>query len=319
MHTFSDLRQASLPGPTFLTIGNFDGVHIGHQALILRAGELAAAADGGRTAILTFAPHPLTVLRPGVRLLELSTPSERLSVAASLGVNYGIIQPFTAEIAQMEARDFVALLKQHLGLAGLVVGPDFALGRNRGGDAAALRRFGEEMGFSLEIVFPVEWRGQPARSSTIREALLRGDVAEAAGFLGRPYAVAGPVQHGDQRGRKIGIPTANIGYGADKLLPANGVYATIARYCTPQWAYEFQSVTNIGVRPTVDGLHHRVEAHLLDFPPPELPDDLYGELLTVEFIERLRGEQRFQGLDELVAQIQHDIEQARRLFGRRPA
>lgn len=134
-------------------------------------------------------------------------------------------------------------------------------------------------------------------------------------MLGRPYNVTGRVQHGDQRGRSIGIPTANIATLPDKLLPADGVYATVTRICTPGRAYAFPSVTNIGVRPTVDGMHHRVEAHLLDFPPAELPDDLYGQILTVEFVERLRGEQRFAGIEALVAQIHADIKRGRQVLG----
>jgi riboflavin kinase / FMN adenylyltransferase len=313
MRTFDHLQPGTLPGPTFLTIGNFDGVHLGHQALLLRTRAQAADA-GGTSAILTFSPHPFTVLRPGSSILQLTTPTERLMLAASLGIDVGVIEPFTVATAQMDAAAFVAQLQQALGLAGLVVGPDFALGRNRSGNLATLRILGEVLGFVVEVVEPVEWRQIPARSSTIRDALQRGDVATASGLLGRAYSVTGPVQKGDQRGRQIGIPTANVAYAPDKLLPANGVYATVTRLCTAHWAYAFPSVTNIGVRPTVDGLHHRVEAHLLNFPPPELPDDLYGEILTVEFVERLRGEQKFAGLNELVAQIQLDIAQARAIL-----
>lgn len=315
MHTFDSLRQASLPGPTFLSIGNFDGVHLGHQALLLRARELAADTEGGTSAILTFHPHPFSVLRPGTTVLQLTTASERLVAAASLGIDVGIIEPFTEATAQMDARAFISQLVETLGLAGIVVGPDFALGRNRGGSIDVLHSLGEELGFVVEVVEPVEWRGVPTRSSAIRDAIRQGDVGLAAGLLGRSYSVTGPVQKGDQRGRQIGIPTANVGYASDKLLPADGVYATVSRLCTRHWAYAFPSVTNVGMRPTVDGLNHRLEAHLLNFPPPELPDDLYGETLTVEFVERLRGEQKFAGLGELVSQIHIDIEQAREILG----
>lgn len=318
MRTFLELHQAALPGPTFVTIGNFDGLHLGHQALLIRARELAAEHPSGdaQTAMVTFDPHPITVLRPERTLLKLTTPYERLTLAAALGVELGVIHPFTRHTAQLSARDFVRLLKEHLGMAGLVVGPDFALGRNRSGDIPTLRALGEEMGYLVEIVEPVEWDGRPARSSVIRDLIARGDVAEAATLLGRYYPLTGPVQQGDQRGRRIGIPTANVGYAPDKLLPANGVYATIVRICTTAVAWAFPAVTNVGVRPTVDGLHHRVEAHLLDFPPAELPDDLYGQTLTVEFVERLRGEQRFEGIQQLVAQIHKDIDSARALFAR---
>lgn len=317
MLTFHELHRAALPGPTYVTIGNFDGLHLGHQALLIRARELAAEHPSGsaQTAMITFDPHPITVLRPDRTLLKLTTPNERLALAAALGIDVGVVHPFTQDTAHLSPRDFVQLLKEHMGLAGLVVGPDFALGRNRSGDIPTLRTLGSELGFTVDIVEPVEWEGRPARSSTIRDLITRGDVASTAHLLGRRYSLSGPVQQGDQRGRLIGIPTANVGYAADKLLPANGVYATVARLCTPGVLYAFPSVTNVGVRPTVDGLHHRVEVHLLDFPPTELPDDLYGQILTVEFVERLRGEQRFEGLPQLVAQIHRDIAAARSILG----
>ncbi|MGL4650226.1 MAG: riboflavin kinase, partial [Caldilineaceae bacterium] len=199
----------------------------------------------------------------------------------------------------------------NLGMRGLVVGPDFALGRNRSGDIATLNRLGNELGFAVHVVDPVVSAGQHARSSLVRDLLIAGRVEDAARLLGRPYTISGDVRLGDQRGRTIGVPTANVAPPADKLLPADGVYATIAHLCTPQRAYSFASVTNIGVRPTVDGFHHRVEAHLLNFPPSELPDNLYGQSLTLDVIARLRGEQRFSGLDALVAQIRADIRRAR--------
>jgi riboflavin kinase/FMN adenylyltransferase len=320
MHTFSDLRQAALPGPTYVMLGNFDGLHLGHQALLIRARELAAAnpSHSAQTAIVTFNPHPFAVLRPGQPLLTLTTPSERLMLAAALGVEVGVVHPFTLETTQLSARDFVMLLQTHLGMAGLVVGPGFALGRNRSGDIPTLRALGTELGFIVEVVEPITHAGIPARSSTIRDLLVEGDVAAAAALLGRPYGVTGDVARGDQRGRLLGSPTANITVPAGKLLPANGVYATLTRLCTPSRAWAFLSVTNVGIRPTVDGQHHRVEAHLLDFPPPELPDNLYGQILVVEFIARLRGEKRFDSLDALSAQIQQDIAQARRVLAAHP-
>ncbi len=317
MHTFTDLRQANLAGPTYVTLGNFDGLHLGHQALLIRARELAAASSA-QTAIVTFNPHPFAILRPGQPLLTLTTPNERLMLAAALGVDIGVVHPFTLETTQLSARAFVELLQAHLGMAGLVVGPDFALGRNRSGDIPTLRTLGGELGFTVDIVEPIERAGIPARSSTIRDLLVEGAVEGAAALLGRPYNVTGDVARGDQRGRLLGSPTANIAVAAGKLLPANGVYATLTRLCTPARAWAFASVTNVGVRPTVDGQHHRVEAHLLDFPPAELPDNLYGQILSVEFIARLRGEKRFDSLDALSAQIQHDILQARHIFADLP-
>jgi riboflavin kinase / FMN adenylyltransferase len=315
MLTFRDVRQARLSGPTALTIGNFDGLHLGHRALLAQL-QQTAQNQGAKTALLTFDPHPLAVLHPGQPNLVLTTPRERLILAAELGIDYGIIQPFTPETAQTSPRDFVESLKQHLGLTALVVGPDFAIGRNRTGGIDTLRELGNELGFIVEVIHPIDVEGQAVRSSRVRELLQTGAVDEAATLLGRPYRVAGPVQQGDQRGRTVGIPTANIGAPADKLLPADGVYATRTLVATFECAHIFQSVTNVGMRPTVDGLHRRVETHLLDFPSAGQFDDLYGEQVAVDFLLRLRGEQRFATVGDLVAQIHRDIERAREWFGR---
>lgn len=324
MRTFDELRKAHLAGPTVLTIGNFDGVHRGHQALLQQMLQLAEQLSAARaapvnTAFLTFDPHPVRVLRPNLPHFLLTTPMERLEAAAALGVTHGVIQPFTLEIAQLSPRDFTTLLKEHLGLALLVVGPDFALGRNRSGDIPALRALGEELDFAVEVIAPITLHEQPVRSSHIRQLLQTGEVEAAAKLLGRPYRVTGVVEHGDQRGRQVGIPTANVRTPPDKLLPADGVYATRTLLAGFDRVHTFYSATNIGVRPTVDGLHRRVESHLLDFPPPGQVDDLYGRVLAVEFFHRLRGEKRFATIAELVAQIHTDIAQARAFFADAPA
>jgi len=321
MKTFRALRDAHLDTPTWLTIGNFDGMHLGHQALaertVARARADGALTGGARSALLTFDPHPAAVLRPGAELLHLTSPWERLRLAAERGVEIGVIQPFTLEIAALGARDFLLLLREHLHLAGLVVGPDFALGRRREGDLAMLRLLGEELGFAVDVVDAVTWQGRSVRSSAVREALQSGDLATANAMLGRTFALTGVVTLGDQRGRTIGVPTANLQPHADAVIPANGVYATRATLALPDKLWSFVAATNVGTRPTVDGMHRRIEAHLLDFPPAELPDDLYGQMLTVEFVHRLRDEVRFGGLDELMAQIQRDIAATREVM-RRP-
>jgi riboflavin kinase/FMN adenylyltransferase len=319
MRIFTDLRQAQLDGPTVLTIGNFDGVHLGHQALLTAMKAIAARLEQeqGRpaaTAILTFDPHPARVLRPEVPLHLLTTPMERLEIAAGLGVAYGIIQPFTHEIAQLTPEAFMTLLKKHLGLAALVVGPDFALGRNRSGDLPSLRALGAAMGFTVEVIEPIAIQEEIVRSSRIRALLNEGEVARVTALLGRPYRVVGVVEHGDQRGRQVGIPTANLRTPPEKVLPADGVYVTRTLIASFERIDIYPSVTNIGVRPTVNGLHRRVETHILDFPPPDEVDDLYGRTLAVDFLSRLRREMRFPSLDELVKQIHADIAQARAWF-----
>jgi len=332
MQLFHDVRQAHLAGPTFLTIGNFDGIHLGHRALFRTLQQLAAATQVERASntsgteasaepnvgILTFDPHPLAVLRPELAPPILTTPQERIELVVQMGLNLGVVQPFTHEIAALRAVEFMTLLKRHLGLHTLVVGPDFALGRDRSGDIERLRELGDELDYRLVVVELVERQNASVRSSRIRELLAAGDVAAAAELLGRWYRISGTVMQGDRRGRLLGTPTANLAIPANRFLPADGVYATRTtirnRVERAGDAAVFYSVTNLGVRPTVDGQQHRVETHLLDFPPTGVSGDLYGETLDVEFVARLRGERRFDGVDALKTQIQTDIAQARQLF-----
>ena len=277
MQIFDDIRSVRVAGPTYLTIGNFDGLHRGHQALLTYMQALAAQHDpNAQTALVTFSPHPLAVLRPETDLQLLTTPAERLRLAAAQGIDVGVIQPFDHDLAALSAREFVTLLKEKLGMIGLVVGPDFALGRNRAGDLPTLRLLGQELGYELYTIEPIDMADKAVRSSVIRHDLRMGDVRDAADLLGRAYHATGVVVEGDRRGRTIGIPTANIQTRNDKLLPADGVYAT-RTYIVPTGEHDeasmdaatwqaYDSVSNLGVRPTVDGENHRLETHLLDFP-----------------------------------------------------
>jgi riboflavin kinase/FMN adenylyltransferase len=313
MQIYSDLSNLELSRPTALTIGNFDGIHRGHQAL-LRALQQFAAQQDMNSAILTFEPHPLAVLHPDQPLHLLTTPLERLHLAAPLGIDLGIIYPFTRAIAAQEPAEFMGNLARKLHVQALVVGPDFALGRNRSGNLDVLAELGRHLGYTIQIIEPVAWEDQPVRSSVIRNLLMQGDIDAAANLLGRPYHVTGLVINGDKRGRQIGIPTANLQIPANKLWPADGVYATRTYLHDRSGITLFNSVTNLGMRPTVGGTEHRFETHLLDFPEPGGSDDLYGQTVTVEFMARLRGEQKFNGFAELVAQIHADIAQARALL-----
>lgn len=299
-------------GPTFLTIGNFDGIHLGHQALLrCLQTEAAAHSPPAKTALLTFDPHPFAILRPHVPLQLLTTPEERLHLLAPFGLDLGIIQPFDQALARLTPALFMRLLVERLGLVRLVVGPDFALGRGRAGTVAVLQALGTQLGYGVSVIELVASRSGEVRSHQIRQFLRDGNVRAAWQMLGRPYRVMGIVEEGERRGRTIGVPTANIRPLPQRLLPADGVYAT--------WAYlqddnqgntaglARASVTNIGIRPTVDGHQHRVETHLLDFPVPGEPSQLYGQQVAVSFVSRLRAEQRFDSLAELLAQIRQDI------------
>ena len=294
----SSLTELPAPQPTYMAVGVFDGVHGGHAQLLGRM-VAAARADGVRTAVLTFFPHPQAVIQKLSGRLYLSTLEERAALLAALGIDIVITHSFDEAMRQTRAADFVAMLQNHVGMVGLWSG-DFGLGYRREGTAAYLRQLG---GFAVHELHDVLLVGNERVSSTrIRQLLAEGDVTAVAPLLGRPYGVEGVVVEGDKRGRTINFPTANLDVWAQQILPANGVYATIAHVGEARYL----AATNIGVRPTVDGLHHRVEAHLLDFE-----GDLYGRSLHLEFIQRVRSEQKFSGLAELQAQITADVAQVR--------
>ncbi len=300
------IPEKPYPRDTVVTIGNFDGVHRGHRHLIgqivRRARELGADA-----AVLTFEPHPLRVLRPDMELKRLSSPEERAEMIASLGVDLLVTYPFTPDVAAMSAREFVSMLRERFRMVELWIGPDFALGRNREGDARKLRELGREMGFAVHQFTPFVWHGQVVHSSNIRADVAEGRVEAAGDLLGHPYSLTGEVVPGDGRGKSIGVPTANLALCGDRLLPAEGVYAA---WATVGDGSRYPAVVNVGRRPTFDGDGVTVEAHLLDFR-----GDIYGWEMVLEFRRHLRGEQKFPDIDALVAQIRRDIESAREVLG----
>ena len=308
MQVYDSITRARLDGPTHLTIGNFDGVHRGHQALI-KTMQAAARAEGAANGLLTFHPNPRAVLRPGLQTTFLTSLSERLALYAQAGLDFTIVHPFTQATAQTAPDDFLRLLHGHLGISKLWVGPDFALGRNRQGDIPFLRQFGSTLGIKIDVASEYIWEGQAIRSSRIRRLVEIGNVEWASAWLGRYYAMSGVVIHGVQRGRTIGFPTANLALAQGRVVPANGVYAT--------WAIvdgqRFMSVSNIGVRPTVNGSHRTVEAHIIDFD-----GDLYGRSIELAFVSRLRDEVKFSGLDALTAQITRDRDRAALLLSADP-
>lgn len=298
------LEAANLTG-TWLTIGVFDGVHRGHQEIIqqLTAG---ARSNGAPAVVLTFNPHPASVLA-GREIKLLTLPEERAEILFGLGVDALIDLPFTRELAEHSAEDFMATLRQHLGLSHLLIGYDFALGKGRAGNFERLGQIGQELGYQVSAIAAQRQADIVISSTLIRQDIAAGEVARAADRLGRPYALSGTVIPGDGRGRTIGIPTANVDVSLQKAIPLNGVYACHALID----GQKQQAVVNIGLRPTFTSGETlpRVEAHLLNYAA-----DLYGKTLRLEFIERLRGEQKFASIDALVSQIRADIERAKLLF-----
>jgi riboflavin kinase/FMN adenylyltransferase len=301
---FNSLNE-SISDKAWLTIGSFDGVHFGHQEIIRQLVN-GAHAERSPAAVLTFHPHPSVVLRGNTANFYLTLPEERGKLIKSLGVDLVIFEPFTRELAATSAEEYVNRLVSRLGLRYLLIGHDFSLGRGREGSFSVLKGFGQRWGFEVKELQAVQLDGEVVSSSKIRGLLEVGEVRQAVRWLGRPYHVSGLVVPGDRRGRTIGIPTANLAVPAGKLIPANGVYACKAWVDGRPWA----AATNIGIRPTFDGhgqtLH--VEAHLLDFS-----GDLYDRSISLDFIERLRGEKRFDDVQALIHQIKFDIQQTREI------
>lgn len=304
MH-FNSLEAISLPG-CWLTIGIFDGVHRGHQEIIQRLVSGAHAA-GLPAVVLTFAPHPAVVLGGQLDFKHLTLPDERARILIEMGVDAVVTHPFTQVLAKQTAGEFMQTIRERVGVRRLLIGHDFALGRNREGGARRLTELGRQFGYDLEVIPAYITREIIISSTSIRQQVASGQVAEARDHLGRYYAISGPVIHGDGRGRKINIPTANVDLQKGKLLPANGVYAC--------WVLvegiKHQAVTNVGVRPTFnpDEQQAGTETHLLDFR-----EDLYGQVIKLEFVSRLRHEMKFPSVDALVTQIGLDIQQAREIL-----
>jgi riboflavin kinase / FMN adenylyltransferase len=288
-----------------LTLGNFDGVHLGHRAIV-RAVVERARAEGGTAVALTFVPHPVAVLAPERAPVILQPLRDRLRVLREMGIAVTVVQRFTRAFASLTPDAFVrAFLLPHLVLRHVVVGYNVTFGRDRAGSGETLRTLGQELGFGVDVVGPVTVAGEKVSSSRIRRLVLAGDVVGAGRLLGRPFALRGRVVVGDRRGRTLGFPTANLKLPPPGLLPPDGVYAVAVD--GPDGTRP--GVLNIGVRPTFGGRRRTVEVHLLDFA-----GDVYGRWLTVGLVERLRGEMAFAGPDALRAQIAADVARARTLL-----
>lgn len=290
----------------WLTIGSFDGVHIGHQAIVnlLLSGAKVAKAPA---VVLTFHPHPSVVLSKRNTAQYLTSPEERADLLGRLGVDIVVTHPFSLELSKMTAKDFISYLHRKLHFAHLIVGFNFALGRNREGTIEVLREIGDDLGYTIQVIEAITNGDEVVSSSQIRTKLAQGEIQMVNRLLGRPFRISGKVIHGDGRGRLIGIPTANLDVGVDRAIPSSGVYACIVHYQGSRW----KAVTNIGFRPTFDASQDmpQLETHLMDFD-----SDLYGQQLTLEFYSRLREEKRYPTVEALVAQIQRDINQAKEIL-----
>ncbi len=302
--------QEPFPVNPVVTVGTFDGVHLGHQTILARLRETAQRLKG-ETVVITFDPHPRAVLRPDDDSLHiLQTVPEKAERLEALGIDHLLILQFTKEFAALSYNEFVEqVLVQTVGTRHLIVGYDHQFGRNREGSFANLRQLGQLFNFNVEEIPAHEIDEVTISSTRIRNALLSGEVSHAAAYLGYPYNLTTNVVEGNQLGRTIGFPTANLEIPGDrKLIPANGVYAVTVRHQKNVYA----GMLNIGFRPTVSNMQQRVaEVHLLNFN-----GNLYGQVLQVEFVERIRNEQKFESLEALVEQLHRDEHQVRAIFQR---
>ena len=303
MNFRQNLASAAPSKETVVTVGVFDGVHQGHRHLLRQVVQLA----GSRyiPTVVTFSNRPITVLRPGTEPSYLTTLEQRIGLIKQQGIETVVCLEFNHELAQVTAAEFAQLLSESLKMKGLVLGPDSTLGKDRQGDLSFMQQQGEGLGFWAQSVDPLEIDGQPVKSRRIREALINGEVAGCPAMLGRNHYLSGVVVLGDQRGRTLGFPTANIEVDSQLLLPGDGIYAT--------WAIidgkRYHSATSIGIRPTFDLTQRLVEVYVMDFSA-----DLYGKTLGVEFISKVRDQEKFDALDELVKQINIDVDNCREVL-----
>ena len=290
--------------PTAVTVGVFDGVHLGHRTLIDRL-----RATGYVPTVLTFDPHPAEVLSPGTHPSLITNIDERLELLEGAGVELvGVLD--LAEIRHLQPGEFVTqVLEQRLAMAAMVMGTDFHFGKDRSGDVGFLQRAGEQAGFKVDVVELQRGVNGVVSSSGIRALLEAGDVGTAAVLLGSHYRMSNMVVHGDKRGREIGFPTANLEPPDRKVIPGDGVYAAVASLR----GRRHRAAVNVGVRPTFGGGELVVEAYLLEFN-----EDCYGEVLTLEFVQRLRPELKFDEVDELVVQMTADVVMVRNILGTEP-
>ncbi|HKJ32868.1 MAG TPA: bifunctional riboflavin kinase/FAD synthetase [Balneolales bacterium] len=293
---------------TVLTVGTFDGVHEGHKTIIKRVVDSAKKINA-RSALITFDPHPREILQPGKSGIKLlTTLEERAEILNDLGISVMVVIPFDRDFSLLSSEDFIKnIIFEKIGVSKFVIGYDHQFGRNREGTKATVNKLGKELGFDVEVVEAHEVGEITVSSTTVRKALKeKGDVDLAKSFLGRPYHLKGTVIHGDKRGKKIGFPTANIKpENQKKIIPKNGVYAVSIKVGDTI----YKGMMNIGVRPTFDGSDERtLEVNIFEFD-----QNIYGEDVDLWFIKRIRDEQRFNSVDELIAQINNDKEIAQRV------
>lgn len=302
------LRDVKRSTRSVVTVGTFDGVHAGHRA-IMDTVAAKAKEQGARSVIITFDPHPREIISPGKSGIKLlTTLQERAEILEELGIDLLVVIPFDRDFSLLSSEEFIRdIIYKKIGVSEFVIGYDHHFGRNREGTIETIEKLGKELGFKAYVVSKREVGAKTVSSTAIRKAISEeGNVRQAAEFLQRPYRLNGTVIHGDKRGKKLGFPTANIKpEQSNKIIPKEGVYAVRVRF-NNEW---FNGMMNIGHRPTFEGKTQTLEVHLFDFD-----EDIYGEEVQVRFLNRIRDEKKFDGIDNLKAQLAEDEQKARKML-----
>lgn len=305
MKIFKNIAECNSVPKAIITLGTYDGVHLGHQTIINQLNQRAKEV-GGESVLLTFEPHPRVVLNKGVDSLQLlTTLDEKIELMEDYGLQNLILHPFTKEFSELTADEFVQKLMDEIGIHSFIIGYDHHFGKNRQGNFEYLCQLGEKLNFEVIQIQEVQTHGLHISSTQARNALLEGDLVKANKILNRNYSLSGEVIHGDKIGRTLGFPTANLKVEQFKLIPGNGVYV-VKVYHNQQL---YKGLLSIGTRPTVtDSLEKRVEVNILDFD-----QEIYGEKLKLEFVQKIRDDEKFDSLDELVTQMEADKDFAKKI------
>ncbi len=302
-----ELSESGIDKHTVLTIGVFDGVHLGHKHLLSRLKQ-ESHKHSALSCVITFKRHPVESLHPDAALPYLTSLDAKIALLKAEGIDIVVPLTFDRSLASLSARDFIGRLQHHLKMCALVVGPDFALGRNREGNVTTLTRLGREIGFSVTVVPPLKLDGEVISSTAIRQALADGDMGKVVKLTGRPYSLRGRVTTGRGLGRQLGFPTANLQIEPGWAIPADGVYATFTHIDD----HIYQSLTSIGLRPTFSGKNRTVETYIMDYQ-----GELYGRDIAIDVVEKLRPEKKFADVEELKNQISKDIVSGKEILDRK--
>ena len=301
----AELKKAKIAKESLITVGVFDGVHRGHQSL-MNCLVTQAKSQNVASGVVTFSNHPRTVISETFDPNYLTSLEERIRLIKETGVDFVIPISFTKEVADLKADNFTKLLQIELKMKGLVVGPDFQMGKNREANVSKLSTLGAKQGFTLNVIDVKEIKGLTVRSTSVRDALREGKIEEASKILGRNHSIEGNIVEGEKRGRELGFPTANFDIPADICMPANGIYATFIHINGKQYL----SATSIGTNPTFDAKQRTVETYIMDFN-----QNIYGFRPKLEFVSKLRDEIAFDSINLLIEQMTKDVEKAKNILG----